>query len=440
MARIIALSFAALIAAQVPLGSCQAQAVQAAASLADGSPAGAAWRHYQDVIAESRTRMLANPLASDPRIREQALYYLQSQEAVAFNLYLAPRQQYPALYTQSFFLPLELSWGMPNPDFFNRNGFLDGAHTYRIYGRMHGIRWATLQVSEGFWGDDKQATMANVDFDELHKGPDGQFEIFLGPNPPADARGQSWIKLDPQNHNTFLALREVWYDWAREGPMEIRIETLDRDIAAPIFYNEEELARRTDKAARYVTTNIAFALGGLKAYQTPGGGSGRDGFVFNAFHASTAGRQSGGNPLGTWVSMIYDLEPDEALVIAMPVVEARYWGIQLGTVWGQTTDYVYHQSSINMAQAHIDRDGQLRAVLSLKDPGVPNWLDPAGLGTGMAVLRFYKAPSYVVPTVSKVKLAMLRSVLPADTPTVTPQQRKSAINSRTLAAQRRFGP
>ena len=440
MTRMLALVFAALIAAHVPYCPCEAQVVRSTSPLADGSPADAAWQHYQDQVTENRARMLANPLASDPQIREQALYYVQSQEAVAFNLYLAPRQQYPALYTQSFFLPLELSWGMPNPDFFNRNGFLDGAHTYRIFGRMHGIRWATLQVSEGFWGDEKQATVANVDFDELQKGQDGQFEIFLGPTPPADARNRKWVKLDPQNHNMFLALREVWYDWTKEGPMELRIEALDRDPAAPIYFSEEELARRTDKAAKYLTTNVAFALAGLKVYEVPGRRSGRDGFEFNTFHASTAGRQSGGNPLGTWVSMIYDLKPDEALVIDMPVVEARYWGIQLGTVWGQTTDYVYHQSSINMAQAHIDHDGRLRAVISLKDPGVPNWLDPAGIGTGMAVLRFYKAPSYVVPTVSKVKLAMLRSVLPADTPTVTPQQRQSTISARTQAAQRRFGP
>lgn len=46
----------------------------------------------------------------------------------------------------------------------------------------------------------------------------------------------------------------------------------------------------------------------------------------NRFYANTAGRQQGGNPLGFWNTMLYEIAPDEALVIETPAIAARYWG------------------------------------------------------------------------------------------------------------------
>ena len=159
----------------------------------------------------------------------------------------------------------------------------------------------------------------------------------------------------------------------------------------------------------------------------------------NRFDEALGGRQQGGSPLGHWFMMVYDIQPDEALVVEMPAVAARYWGIQLASVWGQTTDYSYHQSSLNCAQARLDADGRFRAVIALRDPGVPNWLDPAGLPLGSAVLRFYKADEVVAPGVTRVPLAALRRHLPPDTPAVTPAQRRTQLDARRAASLRRYG-
>jgi hypothetical protein len=398
------------------------------------SPAQAAWERYRATLAEQRGRFLKHEFAKDPQLRAQGLYLLQTQEVEAFNFYIAPRQQYPALY--SFFLPLEMSWGSPNPDFQNYNGFLDGAHTYRFYGNRKDSYWSTLQVFKGFWGDEVQGNQANVDFDDIPSHADGSFEVFLGPNPPADPKGQYWVKLDPTVHNAMLALRETFYDWNRDRPMELHIECLDRDPDAPIHFDEDELAARIEKARKWADFHFNFAIGSAQRYvgtpETPA-------LSRNEFHASLTGHQSGGNPLASWVAMMYELAPDDALVIEMELIEARYWGFQLATVWGQTTDYAYHQSSINGARARLDADGKFRAVLSLKDPGVPNWLDPAGVPVGVALLRFYKSAGYSVPTVARVKLAEVRNHLPRDTPVVTPEQRKADVEARRTAVLRRNG-
>lgn len=412
------------------------------------SPAQDAWSHYQQTLIELRQRFLKNEWAKNPELRAQGLYFLQSLEAVAFNMYVATRPQYPALYTQSFFMPLEISWGMPNPDFMNRNGFIDGAHTYRVYGNVRQIRWATLQVSNGFWGDEAQNTIANVDFDELPKDKDGNFEIFLGPNPPTTPNGKYWIKTDPAQHNTWLVVREVIYDWKQEKPMEFHIENLDRVPNAPIYFDETELAQRIEKARKYVLFCFNFTEGGAlrwlakpadEADKKTAGGSSTGTPLVHEFQLNVMGQQQGGNPLGYWISMLYDIKPDEALILEVPFVQARYWGFQLGSIWGQTTDYSYHQSSINMEQVKVDADGKVRAVLSLQDPGVPNWLDPAGLSIGTALFRIYKSESYAIPVVTKVKLATLRDHLPKETSTVTPEQRQHELRDRQRAALGRFG-
>lgn len=401
------------------------------------SPAAEAWQRYSDTMRDLHRQFMASPWAQLPEQRAQGLYLLQAMEVMGFNTYVAPRQDYPALKVS--YPPLELSWGMTNPDFFYRTGFVDGARTYRVYGKLNGVRWATMQVMDGFMGDETMNTIGNVDFDDLKIGPDGSFEFFLGANPPADAGGRTWVKLDPAKHNHQLTVRETHYDWEKEGPMEIHIDTLDRPISSPIFPSEEDLARRIDRMAKWSKGAFAFTMMTANVYLP--GADGKPPREANRFYGSADGRSQGGNPLGYWVGMLYDIQPDEALVIEMPVIPARYWGFQLGTVFSQTTDFSYHKSSINMAQARIDGDGRFRAVLSLKDPGVPNWLDAVGLAKGTALLRFYKAEgdAHIVPTVTKMKLADVRRALPKDTPVVTPGQRKAELARIQASSLRRFG-
>lgn len=395
------------------------------------SPAVAAWQRFHDTLKKQREELLQHKYAKHPLLRAQGLYFLQSMEASAFNLYIAPRQQYPALYVQSLFMPFELSWGMPNPDFLNHNGFIDGAHTYRIYGNKKGCYWCTIQVFKGFWGDELQGTLANIDFDDVPEDADGNFEIFLGPNPPLNTQGEVWVKLDPDAHNIMLATRETFYDWQRDSPMDIHIETLDRDERAPIYFDENELATRIDRAHKFATYSWMFASGQFKV---PGAST-----VSNQFMADTTAGKHGGNPLASFVQTQYELASDEALLVEMTPVKARYWGFQLGSVWGQTTDYCYHQSSISGAQAHIDADSKFRAVIALQDPGVPNWLDPAGVPIGLVVLRWYKSEGIAVPTTTLLKLDQVREHLPPDTPIVTQPQRARDLSARRIASLRRYG-
>jgi hypothetical protein len=389
-----------------------------------------AWAGYNRTLAKCREELLAHPHASNPHVKAQGLYFLSSLEAVAFNMYVAPRQLYPTLYTQSFFMPFELSWGTQNPDFLNHNGFIDGAHTYRVYGNAKGNYWTTIQIMSGFWGDEKSEMLGHVDFDELPIAENGDFEFFLGPNPPADSDGKVWVKLDPEAHNIMLAVREVYRDWQNDAPLSLHIETLDRDPNAPMWFDEAELAQRIGKAERFVDFCWKFSSGQM----TPN----REAPPKNSFVVDSTAGQHGGNPLAAYIPMYYEIGPDDAVIIDLPLIEARYWGLQTSSVWGQTNDFSYHQSSVGMDQARIDSDGRVRLVLSLSDPGVPNWLDPVGIPIGSVLLRWYKAKGSAVPVSRVVKLVELRSHLPKDTPSVTPEERAEQLHARSLASLRRY--
>jgi hypothetical protein len=381
---------------------------------------------WDRAVASARAELLAHKHAADPKLLAQGHYFIGTLQTVAFNMYVAPRQQYPAFYTQSFFMPFELSWGTQNPDFLNHNAFLDGAHTYRIWGNARGSYWTTIQAMAGFWGDEKMAMLGHIDFDDIPIADNGDFEIFMGPNPPADTQGKTWLKLDPEARNVMLAVREVYMDWDRERIVDLHIETLDRDRGAPMWLGEAELARRYAKAAKFVDFAWKFSA------------ESKDTAPVNSFVVPSSATEVGGNPVAAYVPMRFEIGPEDALIIAMTPIEARYWGFQTASVWGQTNDYSYHQSSLNAEQAKVDSDGKVRLVLSISDPGVPNWLDPVDVGTGSVLLRWYKAKGTATPETQLVPLAELRAHLPKDTPTVSAAERAEQLKARARASLRRF--
>ena len=82
-------------------------------------------------------------------------------------------------------------------------------------------------------------------------------------------------------------------------------------------------------------------------------------------------------------------------------------------------------------------------MVSLEDPGVPGWVDTTGLSRGMISMRFVfreAPPEGALPqlTAELTTLAALPEKLPADTPTVTPGERRAEVARRQAHIRRRW--
>jgi len=390
-----------------------------------------AWTYYHRTLDAARARLLAHPFADTPHRRAAAHYLISEAAVVGFNMYVGPRQDYPALYFQPIFLNNLYGWGMPNPDFLYRWAFIDGAKTYRIWGRLNDPVFADVQLQDGFWGDPKFSVVSNTEISALPLGPEGSYELTLSPTPQPGV----WIKTDPTARRSVIQMRQAVIDWVGDRPMEIHIDELDRPADTPVMYSEADFADRLRRSADFVTHNVDFIYSQNQKLSLAAG-------EFNVFHGASGNRPNteGGNPGAEYMHAVYDIGGDDALIIETELPKTKYWGIQVGSVWWQTADYKFHQSNLNAHTAVIDKDGRLRVVLSHVDPGVPNWLDPVDDDRGIINLRWYFTESAPVPKVThRVKASQARDFLPADTPVVTPAQRRAALAERWEGVERMYG-
>jgi hypothetical protein len=388
-----------------------------------------AWKKYLDDVEEVRQLFLTESIIKEHPETEAAAYSLLHQTiALSYNLVMAPRQDYPLFYLQSYMDPYVYLGHLPCPDFVYRHAFLNGKRTWRIWGKRNTSHWTDIQVHTGFWGEPGFTCHGNYDLDDFHIDADGSFEIIAS----AEPHEGNWMKLDSGSANNTFLIRQTTYDWDREVPIEFNIEPLDDQPASPIVLGNDEVIRRLDLAGRMMKHCVSI-------WTAPASRRLLRHAEKNAFVVRSGDGGRGANPLAQYAQGVFEIADDEALIIEADVPHAKYWSIHLGNWWWETLDYSHHKSSINGFQAAIDSDGQFRAVLSRRDPGVPNWLDSIVWNTGMMLMRWYRADSELAIRTKKVPFAELRQHLPANTPVVTPDQRKEELTRRHQSTLRRYG-
>ena len=86
----------------------------------------------------------------------------------------------------------------------------------------------------------------------------------------------------------------------------------------------------------------------------------------------------------------YELADDQAMIVTVPRSEAPYQGIQLGSMWYISMDFINHQTSLTTHQARLDPDGELRFVIAERDPSLANWLECTGHRRGYVQIRWQR--------------------------------------------------
>jgi hypothetical protein len=189
--------------------------------------------------------------------------------------------------------------------------------------------------------------------------------------------------------------RQLFYDWAREDPVQLTIRQLGAEGFHPDVYGPDQAAAQLRRMGALVRGPMHFwnefytVL--LEVYGKRDGSDGERFMPRNAFNAvNAASRETGGGQsTNLYAGGIFELEPDQALIVESRIpVRAQYVGFHLGNLWGESLDFANHQSSLNGFQVEPDEDGVLRYVVAHRDPGVPNWLDTTGQREGFLTPRW----------------------------------------------------
>jgi hypothetical protein len=346
------------------------------------------------------------------------------------------------VYTDSrrpVFMPLwnyAFNQGGPNPDFVYSNAEIDPNGVYQISGYRGTTRFVEITQrkdnlmteSQVELLDDSPLTLT-LDLDDLQLDENGYFSTLLSAERP-EGYGGDWWFLDPRAHG--LLMRRCSCDWNREVDAGVAINRLDdggSDMPA------EEIARRFSNMAVWIEGMIGYDTKLVRYYRQHHG-------INTLLHSNRIGSTESGELGGVIKQAYYDgihqIDDDEALIVetALPRT-CRYWQILVADDRFSTVDWVNRQSSLNDVQARIDGDGKLRAVVSRRDPGVPNWLDKADFPWGIIQMRFNHASDFPDATVTKVPVADVQKHLPKDTPVVTAAERQEQLRVRREGAQLR---
>lgn len=399
-----------------------------------------AWTRFQAAGEKCRMMLEATDRFKDyPHLRGQAYATLAEAQAMAYNFAVQPvingvngYQPEPGWHATWHHNLYHL--GQSVQDFQYGGLLLDGRKTYRLSGRIGEVQLLLLQVHNHLLGDPRSEEIGNYDFHQAFDiGEDGTFEVVLG----ASEKPGDWIKLDAGSEANFLLIRRIVGDW-NDDLGEIHIEVLDAPDDPEPMGEGDPIAVALDSAAHFmIYLTDVFTVGLYNLYVT------RAENKKNAW-AAMPGAEVATSLIGsrstTYCPAVFEIRPDEALVLEWDVPTSAYWGFQVGDVWSRPLDFIHHQTDLNMRRATIDADGKVRAVVCIEDPGLPNWLDPCGNLEGTLVTRNYRCVSETIPPqLSVAKVEDLYDHLPRGTPRIAPEDRARALAYRREGVMKLMG-
>ncbi|GAA2687700.1 hypothetical protein [Actinoplanes palleronii] len=316
--------------------------------------------------------------------------------------------------------------GLDNPDTLYFHAWLRDDAEYVVTGRRGGTADLSFQILDGSYSPvTVPGSLAAFDDRAFDVAADGSFEIRFGPG----LSGRNTFPLEPGS--AMLVVREVFSDWATEQPGMLRIHRPDRLGATPAPLTRDKQVRRYEVAGKMLVGRIRTFLAFAERF-----------YLNLPVNTLTPPRLTPGG-LATQYSSVghYQLADDQAMVVTVPVADAPYQGLQLGTMWYVSMDYANHQTSLTVPQAQVDPDGTIRYVISERDPGVANWIERTGHDRGFVQLRWQRLSRALTeadgPRVDVIAVDDLPKQLPYYDP-IDPAAWRHRIAARQVATAARM--
>ena len=319
--------------------------------------------------------------------------------------------------------------GFDNPDNIYRLILVDGASSYEITMRPRGPlpKMYSINLYDSIIGDSPKrnfdVALAGFREGELKPQPDGSFIVTMDGSP---ANGRENHMQSPADARSII-VRNMLDDWGHQLPMDIDIKSVGGPEIAK--FSEHELAQRTAEILKGTTNTIVGMM--------------RKSFARVAEPNTVSKPFTRGGGWGYSARGTFNLKDDEALLLTLINPPDQYLGIQITDLWLHSVEHVRANGSLNNHQAEPNKDGSFTYVISLRDPGVRNWLHTDGMHEGEFLVRWQDLPTDMIDGAVRearaVKLADLPTLLP-DMSKVTPEQRKMQARERAQEYARRYLP
>ncbi|MEZ5571450.1 MAG: DUF1214 domain-containing protein [Halioglobus sp.] len=325
-------------------------------------------------------------------------------------------------------------------------------------GELPGDTGSLMELRPGVKTQAGRLDSSRITLDE-----DGSFEILLAPERPDGYTGNfipTMKMAKPQEtaeeqtatprYANYLSGRQLFNDWEHEEAIHFEIVQLGIEGShAPAYTGVQaasELRRFGDIVRNQMHFWNAFWTILMGTYGEREGSMPGIAFPRNSFNTMNAasGATGGGQSTNLYAGGVFELEPDEALIIENHIrLTPRYVGFQIGNLWGESIEYANQIGSLNGHQMTADADGILRIVIAHSDPGVPNWVDTTGHREGFMTPRwtYSETPAkehWPSITAKKVPFAEIWQHLPEGTARVSAEERRQQISIRQRHVQRRY--
>jgi len=387
---------------------------------------------FADAVIEAERIITGAPHVRSEQDLAEGYDYLAGNIKMSLQLAWAYQRDFPYFVAST---GPYTKLGLDNPDALYFHSYLREDAEYVVTGRRGSTADLSFQVLGGDYNPiEVPGSLTAFDDRAIEIAGDGTFELRFGP--ARDNPGRNYFTLGPGS--AMLIVREVYSDWESERRGVISIRRADRAGTAPPALEVAALARRYNVAGKILLSRLRTFLAFPEWF-----------YLTLPVNTLTAPRPTPGG-LATQFSAVghFDLGDDQAMIVTVPAAArqtAPYQGIQLGSRWYVSLDYINHQTSLTADQARIDPDGQLRFVISERDPGVANWLELTGHQRGYVQLRWQRLSKDLGPDdgprVELADVADLERVLPYhEQARITPAQYAGRIAARQAAvAQRMLG-
>ncbi len=399
-------------------------------ALGDGSDdvaLNAAWDEFCDRLKSAGQRVFKDYNATSGLQRADGFRFLTQNLGQAFDLALETKDtRYPAIH---MFCSPTRKLGGDCADFIYQQAWIDGESSYRIVGDRGTARFLNVTVQgprrdgpgvlhEPF-GDVPEA---NLFGEQLTTASDGSFEIWIG----GREQGPNWLPTTGASRKLFI--RQGFDAWD-ERPAHMQIERVGMDSPKPVP-TPASMIEAMDWAGRFVTglmddwPEFPFRYGGV------------DGEHPNSFPAALA-TDSDAKRGRAAANMHWVLAPDQALIIEFDAHDGLWMLTNMGTFF-TSMDFLYRPVSYTPSRTTVDSDGKVRLVLAHDDPGCHNWMDTQGFERGNVTYRHMLEGEPAELRTRVVKRAELADALPADTATVTKEDRVAQMWARFNGIRRRY--